>query len=105
VPAVTVPYPEDEYLLLVGKLAYAVTYLEGMILFDLPDQAHHLPPTVSLAQLAEKTTGQIAKSITQSLVDVPDPKVNAWLDQAAKCLDRAAKIRNAVLHARGDRQR
>jgi len=35
--------PEDEYLLLVGQLAYMVSSIEGLIVFDLPGMAAYLP--------------------------------------------------------------
>jgi hypothetical protein len=109
----TIPYPDDaegdEYLRLVGRLVYAVGYLEWGVLGDLARHATVVPSALSVAELAGQTTGTIAERIRQQVSAVTDPAVAAWLRAGSEHLDRAAKIRNPVLHARpttvGDAQR
>lgn len=97
---VPISYPEDDYLNLVGRLAYAVTFLEGLVLYDLPRLKDHLPSKLTLKELAGGTTGGIGKLITDHAQKATHPAVATWLKVAGQLLCRAAKIRNPVLHAR-----
>jgi hypothetical protein len=97
---VTIPYPDDEYLLLIGRFAYAVTYLEGAVLGDLSRHAAVLPLELTVDALAGKSTGLIAGTIRDHVRKVPDSAVAAWLAAGAEHLAAAATLRNPVLHAR-----
>lgn len=55
---VRVALPEDDYLVLVGQVAYMVSSLEWTILGDLPGLAQYLPTGLNTAALAGKTTGR-----------------------------------------------
>jgi hypothetical protein len=95
-----VPYPDDGYLLKIGRLAYAVTYLEGMVLFDLPGTGRQLPTAVTLAELGGKPTGVIAGRLRNNAPQLADPALREYLVAAGDALAAVATIRNAVLHAR-----
>jgi hypothetical protein len=97
---VSIPYPDDAYISLVGRLAYAVTYLEGLVVNDLYRLRHHLPAELTLEKLAGEPTGVIGKLVTRHAQEASHPVVVAWLDAAGPILSKAAKIRNPVLHAR-----
>lgn len=94
-------YPEDAYILAIGKLAYSVTYLEGQILFDLP-HLPGLPTQLDVRSLAGRSTGQLGRIFQDQAVlsQVADLQVRAWLQAGGKHLSEAARLRNAVLHAR-----
>ena len=93
-----IPYANDPYLALVGRLAYAVAYLEWAVLGDI-DRVPGVPAGLSVADLAGKTTGQISRLINDTLPSVSDPKTQVWLTKSAEVLESAAEIRNHVLHA------
>jgi len=95
-----IPYPVNDYLLLIGRLAYAVTYMEGSVLFDLPRHRKRLPSALTAETLAGETTGTIARIIADNLSEVSDPALSTWLTAAAQHLDAAAKVRNPILQAR-----
>lgn len=95
-----VPYPDDGYLLKIGRLAYAVTYLEGMVLFDLPGTGTQLPTAITLAELGGKPTGVIAGRLRDHAPQLADPALREYLVAASDALAAVATIRNAVLHAR-----
>jgi hypothetical protein len=80
--------------------ASAVTYLEGLVLYDLPRLDGYLPPAVTLERLAGRTTGQIGRLITGQAQRAIHPAVAVWSAVAGRLLSRAAEIRNPVLHAR-----
>ena len=92
--------PEDEYLLLVGQLAYMVSSIEGLIVFDLPGMAAYLPEGLNAGGLAGKTTGQIAGALTAAVAFIEDGDVRAYIDVAGCVLSQASLIRNDVVHAR-----
>jgi hypothetical protein len=94
-----VPFPEDDYVRALGRLCYAVSYLEWSVLGDLP-RVPGLPAELRLSELAGKTTGQIGGSLKRHLARVPDPAVRGWLEAAGDHLVAVAKLRNSVLHAR-----
>ncbi|GAA2574281.1 hypothetical protein [Pseudonocardia hydrocarbonoxydans] len=95
-----VPYPDDGHLLKIGRLAYAVTYLEGMVLFDLPGTGAQLPTAITLAKLGGKPTGLIARLLRDHAPHLADPALREYLVAAGDALAAVATIRNAVLHAR-----
>jgi hypothetical protein len=93
-------YPEDSYLAKVGRLAYAVSGLEWLVLGDLPGLQARLPSELTVTALAGQTTGAIARRIAEARPDVHDSELQRWLSVSARCLHLAAEIRSHVLHAR-----
>lgn len=95
-----IPYPEDDYLLLLGKLVYAVGYLEWLPLGDL--SGLDVPPALKLTALEGQTTSDIGKRLTDPdlLAGVADSAARGWLEEAGRDLLEVAPKRNAVLHAR-----
>lgn len=95
-----VALPEDEYLTLVGQVAYMVSSLEWTILGDLPGLRQHLPPDLTTTALAGKSTGQIAGVFAKAASAVTDDDVRAYVEQAGRLLGEASEMRNDMLHAR-----
>jgi hypothetical protein len=96
-----VPFPDEDYLLALGRLSYAVSYLEWTVLGDLP-RVSGLPPELQLRALVGNTTGAMGRRMGDArlLAKVADPKVRAWLEAAGEHLVEVAARRNSVLHAR-----
>lgn len=96
-----VPYPEDEYLLWLGRVNYSVSYFEWSILGDLP-RIPNLPSEFSIHSLSGGTTGQIANALKNksAINKIPDAKTVEWLSAAANHLEQIAIARNSILHAR-----
>lgn len=95
-----IAFPEHEYLTEIGKLAYAVSYLEWSVLGDLPHIKTLLGGKALLVKLAGRTTGQIANELTRAAAAVTDARTHEWLVAGAKHLAAVADLRNSVLHAR-----
>lgn len=95
-----VALPEDEYVLLIGQLAYMVSYLEWIIMGDLPRLAHQVPASLTVEALAGKSTGQIAGALAKAAPAIGDDAVRAYVECAGRVLGEAAERRNDVLHAR-----
>lgn len=94
------PYPEDDYLRELGRLAYAVQYLEGGI-YDLL-QVLEISMPKGFDALEGRSTGQLAHDFAGARV-APGPRavaIQAWVDEMALQLGRIAPLRNGVLHAR-----
>lgn len=104
-----VALPEDDYLTLIGQVAYMVSSLEWTILGDLPGLSQHLPADLTATALAGKSTGQIAGALTKAANDISDADVRTYVEEAGRVLGEAAEMRNDMLHARpatiGDDQR
>ncbi|MFE5832744.1 hypothetical protein ACFQ8W_21155 [Streptomyces sp. NPDC056508] len=92
---------EDDYLIRIGRLSYLVTYLEWQILGDLP-HITGLPAELELRKLAGMTTGRLAQTFQSKkiLQQVADSATVDWLRRSGELLERTARDRNAVLHAR-----
>lgn len=95
-----VSLPDDDYLLLVGQMAYMVGSLEGTILFDLPGLAQHLPADLNPNALAGKTTGALAGALTKAAPSITNDDVRAYVELAANILKGVSSRRNDLLHAR-----
>ncbi|MBA3490016.1 MAG: hypothetical protein H0T78_10855 [Longispora sp.] len=95
-----VPLPEAEYLARLGHLVYLVSYLEGLVLSDLPALAGNIPDGLTAVQLSEQTTGGIGKLLSAWAKHVPDPAIRAYLDSGGAALSKVAPKRNATLHSR-----
>jgi len=94
-----IPYPDDSYLAEIGRVIYALAYLEWGALGDL-SHLPGLPPALSVENLAGKTTATVALEIRANLAAVADPGVAAWLLAHADALEALAPRRNGVVHAR-----
>ncbi len=92
--------PEDDYLTLIGQVAYMVSSLEWTILGDLPGLAHHVPAELTTSALAGKSTGQIADVLAKAAEEISDDDVRTYVQEAGRVLGDAAKLRNDLLHAR-----
>lgn len=95
-----VALPEDDYLTLIGQVAYMVSSLEWTILGDLPGLEQHLPADLTTSALAGKSTGQIAWALTRAGGEIGDDDVRAYVEEAGRVLGEAAERRNDMLHAR-----
>ena len=97
----SVPFPEDDYLLALGRISYSVGYLEWAVLGHLP-QIPDLPSELDLRALVGRTTGGIGRQLQNPTVvaKVVNPALRAWLQEAGQRLIRVAELRNSVLHAR-----
>ena len=77
---VRVALPEDDYLVLVGQVAYMVSSLEWTILGDLPGLAQYLPPDLNTAALAGKTTGMIGHALASAVDRIDDDEVRTYVE-------------------------
>lgn len=92
--------PEDEYLRKVGLVAYLVTSVEGLLLFDLPRLAWALPPELNVESLAGKTTTKLGEKLRAHASQCTDQVVADYMDAGGAALLEIGLQRNAVLHAR-----
>jgi len=92
--------PEDAYLRKIGLVAYMVTSLEGLLLFDLPRLESVLPPQLHVSSLAGKTTQTLGEKLVKHAPEIADPEVADYLTVGGRALLELAPQRNAVLHAR-----
>lgn len=103
------PLPEDDYLTLIGQVAYMVSSLEWTILGDLPGLRQYLPPDLTTSVLAGKSTGQIAGALSKAVDAISDDDVRVFVAEAGRLLGESATMRNDLLHARpatiGEHQR
>lgn len=95
-----VALPGDDYLLLIGQVAYMVSSLEWTILGDLPGLAQYVPTDLTTSALAGKSTGQIAGALSKVVDQISDDDVRAYIQLAGQLLGEAATMRNDLLHAR-----
>jgi len=95
------PFPEDDYLLALGRIVYAVTYLEWQVLGDL-ELISGLPEEFKVESLVGKSTGQIGSQLSDEalLAQVADPETRGWLRAGGEHLKQVAVPRNSMLHAR-----
>jgi hypothetical protein len=95
------PFPGVKYLVALGRVAYAVAYLEWAVLGDLA-LIPGLPPELQLDALEGLTSHSIGRKLTDpKLLDlVSDPRVREWLEAGGRHLTAVATKRNSVLHAR-----
>ncbi|WP_373071053.1 hypothetical protein [Gemmatimonas sp.] len=92
-------WPEDEYLLQVGRVVYSVASLEGLLVFDLP----RMPLTVeglSPNALAGKTTTVIGRRLRELSATIPNRRWQDYLSRGGVALEDLGPKRNSVLHAR-----
>lgn len=94
-----IPLPPDSYMQLLGRVIYAVTYLEGSVLNDLPS-IPSLPTEFDLQKLVGQTTGALGRYLIAHAPKVTDRATRTWLEHAGQALVDVAEDRNPVLHAR-----
>lgn len=91
---------EDEYLRKLGLVAYLVSSLEGLLLFDLPRFGHQLPQELSTAALAGLTTYKMGERFVTHAPRSADEKITAYFAAGGRALIEIAPRRNAMLHSR-----
>ena len=84
----------------VGLVAYLVTSVEGLLLFDLPRLEWALPPQLNVESLAGNTTTKLGHELLAHASQCIDPTVAAYLEAGGIALSEIGSQRNAVLHAR-----
>jgi len=94
-----IPYPDDDYLTEIGRMVYALAYLEWLALGDL-GHLPGLPPELTVEKLAGQPTGEIAKALRANVAEIADPATQAYLQGLAEALGVLAPRRNGVAHAR-----
>ena len=95
-----VPRPGDGYLLRLGELVYTISYMEQLALGDVGRLAQDLPPALALGKLIGKTTGKIGEAFRTNAKQCASEVARTYIEACGDSLERAAKLRNAVLHAR-----
>jgi hypothetical protein len=92
-------WPEDAYLLQVGKVVYSIASIEGLLIFDL----QRMPTAVgglSPGALAGKTTTGIGRRFLELAPSVPEQPWREYLARGGEALVDLGPKRNSVLHAR-----
>lgn len=92
-------WPEDDYLLKLGKVVYSISSIEGLLIFDLPrmpEPVEGLTPQ----DVAGRTTTTIGNRLISGAASVVDPVWRTYLDRGGQALVALGPKRNAVLHAR-----
>lgn len=88
--------PDDNYLLALGKVVYAVASLEGLLLFDLPRS----PSSIDVGKLAGLTTGQLGEVLTAEAQSLPDSDWTEYLQVGGNALTDITAGRNGIFHSR-----
>lgn len=91
-------WPDDDYLIQIGRAVYAVTYMESMVINDL-QRIDGLSPGLA-DELSERTTGQIARRLEHEAEALPAGKGQDFLRLASAHLKAMAAKRNSLMHAR-----
>lgn len=92
-------WPDDPYLVKLGKVSYAASYLEALILNDLGRFPDDLPADLLDAEALSVLSNKVLAEKLRGAV-VADQSIARWLTVAADELDKARAVRNDVLHAR-----
>lgn len=92
--------PGDEYLRLVGEMAYSVTSIEGGLIYDVPRLSSVLPEGFTVGSLVGGTTAGIGQQFLDAAPKVQDLGVRRYFEVGGQALREAGAIRNDVLHAR-----
>jgi len=99
-----VPFPEDDYLIKLGKVVYSMAYHEWGIIGDLlyiidNDKIPGIEITrQEVEKLFSKPSGKIAEFFTQKSTVVSDADLKRWLEVAGDALGIIGK-RNDVIHS------
>jgi hypothetical protein len=92
-------WPEDEYLIELGKLIYSIASLEGLLLSDLP----RMPTTIaelSPKELAGHTTTGIGRQLLTLAPSIQDRAWREYIGRGGEALVDLGPKRNSILHAR-----
>lgn len=92
-------WPEDDYLMQLGKVVYAIASIEGLLIFDLP-RLDNSTVELSVGALAGKTTTQIGRRLVDLAPSIGEHGWRAYLTRGGEALLDLGQKRNAVLHAR-----
>jgi hypothetical protein len=92
--------PEDEYLSRIGLLAYMISSLEELLLFDLPRLQKRITPQLNVERLARKTTHDLGAELVKYASQCGDQEVARYLAAGGLALQEVTPQRNAVFHAR-----
>lgn len=92
--------PEQEYVQKLGLVAYLVSWVEGLLLFDIPRLEHKLPVELSTTAMVGLTTREIGERFVTHAVRSADEKVAAYFEAGGRALIEIAPQRNAMLHSR-----
>ena len=98
-PMPRIPFPEEPYVALLGQVAYAVSYVEWLLLGDLgrlPD----LPEQLSVDKTRRPHDRPDRQGGRRSSSEVSHPDVRRFLEVCAQALHTLAPLRNHILHAR-----
>ncbi|WP_424637504.1 hypothetical protein [Embleya sp. AB8] len=93
--------PDDEYLLQLGRVTYALSLLESVVRAELR-QLPGLPAALAERKLAGKSIEALARAMTDptNTGRVADPTTRDWLLGAGAELAAAARLHHAITHAR-----
>lgn len=92
-------WPEDDYLLQLGKVVYSVASIEGLLIFDLP----RMPAMIeglTPKHLAGKTTTVIGKRLLTLAPSIEDGDWREYVERGGEALVDLGPKRNSVLHSR-----
>jgi hypothetical protein len=92
--------PGSGYLQSLGELVYAVTSLEGLMIFDIPRMQSAVPAKFTVDSLVGGTTAGIGQQFLDCAPKVTDAGVRAYFETGGAALREVGGIRNNVLHAR-----
>lgn len=92
-------WPAPNYVTLLGKVAYGIAAIEGLLIFDLPRMPLTVPG-LTPGDLAGDTTTGIGKKLTAGAAQAQDPAWTAYLERGGDALVDLGPRRNDVLHAR-----
>jgi hypothetical protein len=92
------PFPCESYMRALAEALYAVSYVESMLLGDLPRLSTSID-SLSVEGLSRQTMGAVASSVRQAISRASTPGEAAWLAAAADALESVVDLRNRVVHA------
>jgi hypothetical protein len=92
-------WPEDDYLMQLGKVVYAIASIEGLLILDLPRMENSVAG-LSVEELAGKTTTEIGKRLVDLAPSIGEQGWRAYLTRGGEALLDLGPKRNSVLHAR-----
>jgi hypothetical protein len=93
-----IEYPPDPYMRALAEAIYATTYLEWLILGDLPRVTSD-PSPLSAASLSRQPMGRTANALRRAATRTTLKAESAWLTASADALNEVAALRNQVLHS------
>lgn len=95
-----IPLPPPTYMDALARVIYAVTYLEGLIIWDIASVSTQLPPEFETRLIVTKTTGGIGHYLVKHASKVSNSTFQSWIYAGGTALIDVTDDRNDVLHAR-----